>query len=65
MEDLAFWRLPNAITPPFPEVSARCAHLSRARATAKMLVMDEPTANLDFGNRVRVLERVRSLAAGV
>ena len=29
----------------------------------RVLVMDEPTANLDFGNRVRVLERVRSLAA--
>jgi iron complex transport system ATP-binding protein len=29
---------------------------------SKVLVMDEPTANLDFGNRVRVLERVRSLA---
>jgi iron complex transport system ATP-binding protein len=30
---------------------------------SKVLVMDEPTANLDFGNRVRVLERVRNLAA--
>jgi iron complex transport system ATP-binding protein len=29
---------------------------------SKVLVMDEPTANLDFGNRVRVLERVRTLA---
>jgi iron complex transport system ATP-binding protein len=25
-------------------------------------VMDEPTANLDFGNQVRVLERIRVLA---
>jgi iron complex transport system ATP-binding protein len=24
--------------------------------------MDEPTANLDFGNQVRVLEQIRSLA---
>ncbi|MCW5575597.1 MAG: ABC transporter ATP-binding protein [Burkholderiales bacterium] len=30
---------------------------------ARIVVMDEPTANLDFGNRVRVLERVRALAA--
>lgn len=28
----------------------------------KALVMDEPTANLDFGNRARVLDRVRALA---
>ncbi len=28
----------------------------------QMLVMDEPTANLDFGNQVRVLEQVNSLA---
>ena len=27
-----------------------------------MVVMDEPTANLDFGNQVRVLERIRALA---
>jgi iron complex transport system ATP-binding protein len=24
--------------------------------------MDEPTASLDFGNRIRVLDRIRSLA---
>lgn len=37
-----------------------------ARALAQepgLLVMDEPTASLDFGNQVRVLERVRALAA--
>jgi len=29
---------------------------------ARIVVMDEPTANLDFGNQVRVLEHIRSLA---
>ena len=37
-----------------------------ARALAQepeLLIMDEPTNNLDFGNQYRVLEKVRSLAA--
>ncbi|WP_280822487.1 ABC transporter ATP-binding protein [Pseudaminobacter soli (ex Li et al. 2025)] len=37
-----------------------------ARALAQepdMIVMDEPTASLDFGNQARVLERIRALAA--
>ncbi len=29
---------------------------------AQIVVMDEPTANLDFGNQVRVLQHVQDLA---
>lgn len=29
---------------------------------AKVLIMDEPTANLDYGNQIRVLEQVKNLA---
>ena len=37
--------------------------IARALAQqAPLLIMDEPTAALDFGNQVRVLERIRALA---
>ncbi len=37
--------------------------IARALAQqAKILIMDEPTANLDYGNRFRVLEQVKELA---
>ena len=37
-----------------------------ARALAqrsKVILLDEPTANLDFGNQMRVLHRIKELAA--
>lgn len=38
--------------------------LARAIAQqAKILVMDEPSASLDFGNRIRVMQTIRSLVA--
>ena len=30
---------------------------------AKILIMDEPTANLDYGNQILVMEQIRALAA--
>jgi iron complex transport system ATP-binding protein len=37
--------------------------IARALAQdARIIVLDEPTANLDFGNQVRVVEHIRSLA---
>ncbi len=52
---------------PYTEVSGGERQLALvARALAQepsILVMDEPTASLDFGNRVRVLAEVQALAA--
>jgi iron complex transport system ATP-binding protein len=52
---------------PYTEISGGERQLALvARALAQepaVLVMDEPTASLDFGNRVRVLAEVQALAA--
>src|SRR5690606_18133349 len=56
--------LADAIYTQISRGERQLALIARALAQdARMVIMDEPTANLDFGNRVRVLERVRALAA--
>lgn len=52
---------------PVTEISSgerQLALVARALAQEpKLLVLDEPTASLDFGNQVRVLQRIAALAA--
>jgi iron complex transport system ATP-binding protein len=52
---------------PVTEISSgerQLALVARALAQEpKVLVLDEPTASLDFGNQVRVLQRISALAA--
>ncbi|WP_334148118.1 ABC transporter ATP-binding protein [Hyphomicrobium sp.] len=52
----------------FTEISGGERQMSLlARALAQepaLIVMDEPTASLDFGNQARVLERIRALSDG-
>jgi iron complex transport system ATP-binding protein len=64
LESLGILRLADA---PYTEISGgerQLTLIARAIAQqARIVVMDEPTANLDYGNQLRLLEHIRQLAA--
>ncbi len=63
MNDMGIWHLRDA---PYSDISGgELQMVMFARALAQepeMLILDEPTAALDYGNAVRVISKVRKLA---
>lgn len=63
IERMGITHLAGAIYTQISGGERQLALIARALAQeARVVIMDEPTANLDFGNQVRVLERIRALA---
>lgn len=63
IERMRITHLAEAIYTQISGGERQLALIARALAQeARVVIMDEPTANLDFGNQVRVLERIRTLA---
>ena len=63
LERMRLAHLANSIYTRISGGERQLALIARALAQdAQAVVMDEPTANLDFGNQVRVLQHIRSLA---
>ena len=63
IERMGIAHLANTIYTQVSGGERQLALIARALAQeARVVIMDEPTANLDYGNQVRVLERIRALA---
>ncbi len=63
IERMGISHLADAVYTQISGGERQLALIARALAQeARVVIMDEPTANLDFGNQVRVLERIRALA---
>jgi iron complex transport system ATP-binding protein len=63
IERMGITHLADAIYTQISGGERQLALIARALAQeARVVIMDEPTANLDFGNQVRVLERIAALA---
>jgi iron complex transport system ATP-binding protein len=64
IEALGIGALANRVLTELSGGERQLAMIARALAQgARLLVLDEPTASLDFGNQVRVLREIRRLAA--
>jgi len=64
IETLGIGELAGRIVTELSGGERQLAMIARALAQgARLLVLDEPTASLDFGNQVRVLREIRRLAA--
>ena len=62
LRELDIWELRDRGISRISGGERQLALIARAMAQqAKLLIMDEPTANLDYGNQYRVLDRVRRL----
>lgn len=63
LEQLGIAHLAEAIYTEISGGERQLALIARALTQeAELLIMDEPTSNLDFGNQIKVLRQIRSLA---
>jgi iron complex transport system ATP-binding protein len=64
MKDMGIYHLRNRVYTEISGGELQLAMIARALCQKpRVLVLDEPTAALDYGNVVRVIDRVRTLAA--